>query len=639
MIDGATLKVNSKLNEFTIQQILGAGTFGVTYLAYDNYLDKQVVIKEYFPNDIAIRADSSTVFSKSDHDKESFEYGLDSFMKEAKTIAKFDHPNVVKINSFFEANNTAYFVMDYYKGQDLEVYLQQNPQLSEEQILDIIIPLLDGLREVHGKSYLHRDIKPGNIYLKSNGNPMLIDFGATRYSIGAKSQSLSVILTPGYAPKEQYSSRSKQDACTDIYAIGAVLYKIVTGASPIEASERSDIITNDEPDPHIGLMDMNYPNYSEHFKRAIDWALAFKPKDRPQSVRELQNALEGKDKPEVESEIEPQKTETTQKEAKIHKKQKSRLLPILGGVGVTIAVGVIAINYYNDTITDKGSYVIVEDNSTSLIHDTQKEFGESIDRGSYIKPALVKIKAGSFTMGSDSGYSDEKPTHKVTIDYDFAIGKYEVTNQEFVKFLNDVSTVESEWVGTKSQDEDSHIIKSSSSYSVENGYEKHPVIEVTWFGAKAYAKWLSQKTGKTYRLPTEAEWEFAVRAETTSKWSFGDSKSNLKKYAWYDENSYGLGADHKDYGTHQIGTKEANPWGVYDMHGNVWEWCEDWYVNSYNNTPKDGSANTQGKKEYRVLRGGSWINVPSGTRSAFRNGFNPTNRDYIIGFRLQRTLP
>jgi serine/threonine protein kinase len=138
---------------------------------------------------------------------------------------------------------------------------------------------------------LHRDIKPGNIYIKSDGSPILIDFGATRYSIGVKSQSLSIILTPGYAPKEQYSSKSKQAPYTDIYAIGAVMYKMVTDATPIEASERANAITDDEPDPHIKLSEMDYPNYSDNFKKAIDWAMEFKHKDRPQSVRELQDAF------------------------------------------------------------------------------------------------------------------------------------------------------------------------------------------------------------------------------------------------------------------------------------------------------------------------------------------------------------
>jgi serine/threonine protein kinase len=304
-MNGIALKIGTELNEFTIEKILGAGTFGVTYLAKDNYLDKQVVIKEYFPNDIAMRERSGRVFSSSKSNYEFFEYGLNSFLKEAKTLAMFKHPNIVRINSFFETNNTAYFVMDYDRGEDLEIYLKNNPNLSEDEILNIMLPILDGLREVHKKSYLHRDIKPANIYIRENHQPMLIDFGATRYSIGAKSQLLSIILTPGYAPKEQYSSGAKQKAYTDIYAIGAVMYRMVTGATPVEASERANAITDDEPDPHIKLSKMDYPKYSNNFKEAIDWAMEFRAKDRPKSVKEFQDALKKEDKEEEIKEYQP----------------------------------------------------------------------------------------------------------------------------------------------------------------------------------------------------------------------------------------------------------------------------------------------------------------------------------------------
>ncbi|HIP13610.1 MAG TPA: hypothetical protein EYG73_12955 [Arcobacter sp.] len=334
---GVELKIGSELNEFTIKKVLGSGTFGITYLAKDNYLNKQVVIKEYFPNDIAIRNSDSTISAKTNNDKENFEYGLSSFLKEAQVLAKFNHPNVVRVNSFCESNNTAYFIMDYEKGKDLEDYLEENSHLNEEEILDIMIPLLDGLQEVHNKSYLHRDIKPGNIYIKDNNSPLLIDFGATRYSIGVKSQSLSIILTPGYAPKEQYSSKSKQAAYTDIYAIGAVMYKMVTDATPIEASERANAITDDEPDPHIKLSEMNYPNYSDSFKEAIDWALEFKPKDRPQSVTALKDAFNTKLKSSKKKKKENKVKETIIIEAPKEKNNNSTI--IIGLLLLALAVG------------------------------------------------------------------------------------------------------------------------------------------------------------------------------------------------------------------------------------------------------------------------------------------------------------
>jgi formylglycine-generating enzyme required for sulfatase activity len=214
------------------------------------------------------------------------------------------------------------------------------------------------------------------------------------------------------------------------------------------------------------------------------------------------------------------------------------------------------------------------------------------------EPEMVLIKGGSFMMGSDD-YSDEKPIHKVTIDYDFEVGKYPVTFEEYDYFCEETKRKKSNDRGW--------------------GRGKRPVIDVSWHDAKAYAKWLSEKTGKDYRLLTESEWEYVARAGTTTKWSFGDNKSDLEYYAWYNENS--------DNKSHEVGTKNPNPWGVYDMHGNVWEWCEDWYLDSYQ------------KDNYRVIRGGSWSFDADSTRSADRYRDDPTYHSDDVGFRLQRTLP
>jgi len=242
-----------------------------------------------------------------------------------------------------------------------------------------------------------------------------------------------------------------------------------------------------------------------------------------------------------------------------------------------------------------------------------------IDKGSYIIPAMVKINRGSFTMGSNSGGSDEKPTHRVNISYGFYMGKYEVTFEEYDKFCEDTGAKKPKDRGW--------------------GRGKQPVIYVNWNDAKAYAKWLSQKTGKNYRLPTEAEWEYVARAGTTTKWSFGNSESDLKYYAWYDKNSYDKGSNHLDYGTHPVGQKNKNPWGLYDMYGNLYEWCEDWYKSDYNNAPTNGSENdNHSQKSSKVLRGGSWYNSSGFTRSAYRYFDDPSVRSYDIGFRLAGAL-
>ncbi|MEA2090770.1 MAG: formylglycine-generating enzyme family protein [Campylobacterota bacterium] len=209
-------------------------------------------------------------------------------------------------------------------------------------------------------------------------------------------------------------------------------------------------------------------------------------------------------------------------------------------------------------------------------------------------------------MGSHNGGNDEKPVRHVNIGYDFYIGKYEVTFNEYDKFCEDTGR----------------------SKPSDGGWERgsRPVINVSWHDAKAYTSWLSQKTGQTYRLPTEAEWEFVARAGTTTKYSFGDSSSSLGSYAWYDDNSNGR--------THEVGQKEPNPWGVYDIHGNVWERCEDWYTDSYTNVARDGSDNNSGSQKYRVFRGGSWYDSPTYLRSANRGGDSPSGAGDFVGFRL-----
>ncbi len=208
---------------------------------------------------------------------------------------------------------------------------------------------------------------------------------------------------------------------------------------------------------------------------------------------------------------------------------------------------------------------------------------------------MVRIDKGSFMMGSNE-YEDEKPIHKVTIDYEFDMGKYPVTVAEYMHFVKE----------TKREDDRKWKEKEYN----------HPITSVSWHDAKAYCDWLSEKTGDEYRLPTEAEWEYACRAGTTTKWSFGDDEEELEKYAWYRENS--------NRTTHPVGEKKPNPWGLYDMHGNVWEWCEDWYDED---------------KDTKVLRGGSWFNVAVFSRSAFRFRGIPVSRYGGNGFRLLRTLP
>lgn len=270
------------LDNFEIVKVLGAGGFGVAYLAKDTYLDEECVIKEYMPNDFSYRDSSSgEVYPTTPSNAENYEWGLNEFLNEAITIKKCKHKNIVEVIRFFKANNTAYIVMPYFVGSSLSELLALDPNetATEEEIRDIVIPLLEGLKVVHAQNIFHRDIKPSNIYICDEGNtPILIDFGAARFSLGSHSRSITTIVTPSYSPHEQYHQHGKQGAWTDIYSMGAVMYRLISGEMPIESPARVG------DDPLIPAVEVGKGKYSAHLLAAIDHALAFKESDRPQSV-------------------------------------------------------------------------------------------------------------------------------------------------------------------------------------------------------------------------------------------------------------------------------------------------------------------------------------------------------------------
>jgi len=285
------LPVGCELQEYRIEGMLGHGNFGITYLAMDIHLDKRVVIKEYLPQELAIREQDSTVVAKSSDDQDSYQWGLQRFLSEARVLAQFNHPNIVRVLRFLEAHNTAYFVMEYEEGENLADYLKhQEPVLSEQQIMDVFIPILDGLRMVHSKGLLHRDIKPDNIFLRNDSSPMLIDFGAAREAMGERGQPLTTVYTAGYAPYEQQAT-GKQGPWTDIYGVGASMYQCMTGEMVVGAALRNTAFMEQEPDPYVPVGKAVMAEYSDTLITAVDAALAFRIKDRPQTVKAFQNML------------------------------------------------------------------------------------------------------------------------------------------------------------------------------------------------------------------------------------------------------------------------------------------------------------------------------------------------------------
>ena len=283
------LPKGTRLHEFEITGLVGEGGFGVVYQAYDQLLLRRVALKEYLPAALAARGQDQSVVLRSQRHADSYAKGLESFINEARLLARFDHPALVKVHRFWQANDTAYLVMPYYEGPTLKAAVQALPGPPDEAwIRGLLGPLLDALDLLHRQDCLHRDIAPDNILLPGDGQPVLLDFGAARRVIGDMSQALTVMLKPGYAPIEQFAEVPgvRQGPWTDLYALGAVLHWIISGQTPPPAVGRL------LRDPYEALATRAAGRYSEALLHGIDRCLALKGEDRPQSVTQLRALLE-----------------------------------------------------------------------------------------------------------------------------------------------------------------------------------------------------------------------------------------------------------------------------------------------------------------------------------------------------------
>ncbi|MEF8713993.1 MAG: serine/threonine-protein kinase [Accumulibacter sp.] len=340
------LPLGTHIGEFELINLVGIGGFGIVYLAHDLSLGRYVALKEYMPSSLAERVEGLTVAVKSARLAETFAIGLRSFVNEARMLAQFDHRSLVKVYRFWEANGTAYMVMPFYEGITLRQALQKMPEPPSEQWLrGLIDPLLDALEVIHQENCFHRDIAPDNILLLADGRPLLLDFGAARRVIGDRTQALTVILKPGYAPLEQYAEdpHVKQGAWTDLYALAAVVYNAITRRPPMASVARS---INDTMVP---LTQAAAGRYSKTFLQAMDRALAVRPEDRPQSVAEFRALLAGSDVPDTLQVTVPQVTAqqaaaATVSQAPVEKKRSKAML--LVGVGGTLAAVAAGGAYY-----------------------------------------------------------------------------------------------------------------------------------------------------------------------------------------------------------------------------------------------------------------------------------------------------
>ena len=281
-----------QLEEYRIERQLSLGGFSIVYLAFDKD-GTPVAIKEYLPNSLALRSEGDALPSIAEENVATFRYGMKCFFEEGRALAKISHPNVVQVLNFFRANETVYMVMQYERGRTLQEHIQKHKgEIRESFIRTVFARLLNGLREVHTHKLLHLDIKPSNVYLRNDGQPVLIDFGAARQTLSIDTPLLKPMYTPGFAAPEQYNNTRREllGPWTDIYSIGASMYACMAAAAPQAADQRLD------RDQLVSALKRWPDKYSRQLLETVDWCMRLNYLERPQSVFALQKALADKER-------------------------------------------------------------------------------------------------------------------------------------------------------------------------------------------------------------------------------------------------------------------------------------------------------------------------------------------------------
>jgi formylglycine-generating enzyme required for sulfatase activity len=667
--------VGKSIGRYRILEQLGQGGMAVVYKAYDTRLERDVALK-------VIRTEN-ILPSQS----EKF---LRRFEREAKAQAKFEHPNIVPVHDYGEYEGAPYLVMAYRPGGTLKQKLDS--PISFQEAAQLLFPISSALAYAHDRNVLHRDVKPSNILMAEDGSPTLTDFGIAKLLESDEATLTGTGLgigTPEYMAPEQWKGKSVPQ--TDIYAVGVVLYELITGRKPYTADTPAAvaIIQATEPLPRPSEL---VPGLPEKVEKVLYKALALEPEDRYESMAAFGKVL-GELGQEVEVEVVVEETPAVVEKPKESEPEPTPVIPHVSeseletidevispptrdrekkklpwlwiGLGLLLTVivvgGGIGLALSGDEVaeiepTDTAKVTVTSTmTTTSTVTITQTLTTMPTDMPTHTPThtlgigsrlvrekdgmEMVYIPAGEFEMGAsaDEGYElcqeyrddckrswfeSEEPVHTVYVDA-YWIDMYEVTNTQFAAFLNEMGNQEEggvTWLNTGS--DYVRIHKSGEVWSADSGYEDHPVVEVSWYGAAAYAEWVGG------RLPTEAEWEKAARGGVEGQ-----------MYPWGNEDPVcTLGAENGTQfldcgGVLEVGSFAPNGYGLYDMVGNVYEWVADWYdENFYAISPAENPLGpSSGTK--RVLRGGAFVSQ-SCVRCACRGHDSPHIRIYDSGFRV-----
>jgi formylglycine-generating enzyme required for sulfatase activity/serine/threonine protein kinase len=751
------LPTGHEIEGYRVEGILGAGGFGITYLATELALGRKVAIKEYLPAGLAVRAtEDMSVRPVSQGSMKDYYWGLERFRQEAETLVNFHHPNIVGVHRFFEANSTAYLVMQFVEGRSLDQILNEQRSLPEAEILRFLPPILDGLEQVHRAGFLHRDVKPANIYIKTDGTPVLLDFSAARQTVELSNAGMTAIVSDGYAPYEQYGSGGTLGPWTDIYGLGAVLYRCVTGQRPVQAPDRLSAVVNNQRDPLPPPAVVARGTFAPALLDGIVAALSVFERDRPQTVAQLRAIFnrETGDRPSSSRARKngasgPSKTPSgpsaglpaglaaaqdgrdaisALRRAEAVKSERRRggfiTVVAIGAVIVMVGAAGFVLGFRGGNADSPGRGVKTE--RKAAVGQPSGEPGkaaparpvetagagpsgsaesakpaptpppaanppaapppaaqpqppaaqppaappkpESVGRLPETAapkpppvvvrgfkdcpecPELVLVPAGRGKIGAGEAEktreTDDLPVRVVTISRPFAMGRYEVTRDEFAAFVE--ATGHRAEGGCYSWSESRWVLNPERSWR-NPGFPqtgRDPAVCINFRDAQAYVRWLSSRTGKRYRIPTESEWEYAARAGTETSRPWGEDPADACDHA----NGTDLAAlrrpnanefDYHDCDDGHIYTAPAgsfrpNAFGLHDMIGNAWEWTVDCWTEGPPARAANGRAAPPEDCNRRAVRGGAWNYTPPYLRSAARLKGAVGVRIYNIGFRVVR---
>ena len=652
---------------YQIERELGHGGFGFTYLATQKGLNRKVAIKEFFMRDYCERdANTSQVSLGTSGSREMIERFRRKFIKEAQNIAMLNHANIIRIYDVFEEHGTAYYVMEYLDRGSLRDLVNRRGKLSEQEALFYIKQIASALAYIHERRMNHLDVKPNNVLIDESNNAVLIDFGlAKQYDQeGQQTSTTPVGISHGYAPLEQYQRGgvSVFSPASDIYSLGATLYFLLMGETPPDAN-----MVNDEGLPPLP------ETLSANVVEAIEKAMHPRRKFRLQSVADFLKILDTTSAPvvvpkkveqkvvdestQVDTEIfvddnvsqdEIEKATAFQTFVDLFYRCKKHMVTVCTALVVIIAACIVdwgslftpsmpseldddtdsllavATDTLNVTsgkqqVAQQTVVEVKKEEATSTLPQKQQSVFSSskesefsvVNKGSFkvftvkgVTFKMVKVRGGTFLMGAlpeqTGAADDERPAHSVTLS-DYYIGETEVT-QEL-------------WMA---------VMGTNPSYFTGN--TQRPVEQVSWDDCQTFISKLNALTGENFRLPTEAQWEFAARGGYKSRGYLYSGGNSLGEVAWYGENSGNK--------THAVKTKSPNELGLYDMSGNVYEWCQDWYRNYSSAAVTNPTGPASGTS--RVDRGGSWNGYATSCRAAYRFSRTPGGRFNNLGVRLAR---